>query len=189
MLKISSLVLLLGLLFVACENESYIPKPSTYLRLQFPERNYETYQDSACGYSFTLPSYFKVLDKKDPRNECNRDIELEGLNGTLYLSYINMETDLYHYINYSNDKVDEHKIKASFINDTNVLYPNNGVYGSYFFLGGDVAKPIQFYVTDSSNVFMSGYVMFNTVPAYDSIKPVLEFVEEDIFKMLESTKF
>lgn len=188
MWRITSVFLVLSFLFVACEEENYIPKPSTYLKLNFPVRDYHDYQDS-CGLTFNIPTYFEVLDKKDQRNPCNKDIQLKGLNGTLFLSYIPMETELYRYIDYSISKVDEHKIKASFITDTTLLYPENGVYGTYFFLGGDVAKPIQFYLTDSTDIFMSGYVMFNTVPSYDSIKPVLKFVEEDIFKMLETTKF
>ncbi|MDX1445923.1 hypothetical protein [Lishizhenia sp.] len=188
MWRITSVFIVLSLLFVACEDENYIPKPSTYFKLNFPERVYKNYQDT-CGFSFTIPSYFEVVDKKDQRNPCNRDINFKGLNGTLFLSYIPMETELYRYIDYSLSKVDEHKIKASFIKDTTLLYPEHGVYGTYFFLGGDVAKPIQFYLTDSSDIFMSGYVMFNAVPSYDSIKPVLNFVEEDILKMLESTKF
>lgn len=184
MKKIKSTLLLLVVLF-SCSEESYIPKPSTYLRLTYPERNYVNYKDT-CDFSFTIPDYFEVENKV---RSCNKDINFKGLNGTLYLSYMPMDTSLSAYVNFSYSKVEEHKTKATAIVDTNILNPENGVYGTYFLLKGNVAKPIQFYLTDSTDMFMNGYVMFNTVPNYDSLAPIIHFVGDDIKKLMQTTQF
>jgi gliding motility-associated lipoprotein GldD len=175
--------LLISILFGCSDHENFIPKPATYLELNTPERVYKEYHDS-CGYSFQKPTYFEVNHVKG--SGCNRDIRFSSLNGVLHLSVIDMDTTLGTYVNYSIDKVDEHKIKATAIYDSTILRPNDKVYGTFFELQGNVASPFQFYMTDSTNWFMSGVVYFNTHPNYDSIKPTLDFVKKDLFKLMET---
>jgi gliding motility-associated lipoprotein GldD len=173
-------------LFLACEsNNRPIPKPPTYLKLSFPERNYVDYEDE-CGYQFEVPDYMTA--KGVVNSTCNRDFDLGSLNGTLHLSYIKMDTTLGAYINYAIDKVDEHKIKATAILDTNFVN-EQGTSGTFFELHGNVASPFQFYMTDSTSIFMSGVVYFNTRPNYDSIKPVLQFVKKDLHQILKSVNW
>ena len=174
------------ILFTAsCDrNKKFIPKPPTYLKISFPERNTLSFTDVDCGFRFDKPAYFNV--KKVDKNSCNRDIEFETLNGTLHLSYIKMDTTLEAYINYANDKVDEHKVKAQKIVDTNFLMSENNAFGTFFELHGNVATPFQFYLTDSVNYFSSGVVYFNARPNYDSIKPVLNFVKQDLHTLIKT---
>lgn len=167
-------------------NKNHVPKPPTYLELNFPERNYELYTDS-CGYSFDKPSYFKV--KNVNGSKCNRDIEFLTLNGVLHLSRIDMDTSLAAYINYSINKVDEHKIKATAIFDSTIIRQEDRVFGTFFELQGNVASPIQFYLTDSTSRFINGVVYFDSEPNYDSIKPVLDFVKKDILKLMTTLKW
>lgn len=184
-MKYFTIVFIFLLVLIACDgNEKFIPKPPTFLKIQLPERSYEDFKDSICDFQFEKPNYFnvKTLDDKS----CNKDIEFDGLNGTLHLSYIKMDTTLDAYVNYANDKVDEHKIKAQKIIDTNFLSPDNKVYGTFFELQGNVATPFQFYITDSTNNFASGVVYFNARPNYDSIKPVLDFVKKDLKLIMET---
>ena len=93
------------------------------------------------------------------------------------------------YVNYSTDKVDEHKIKASSIEDLKILRPEDRVFGTFFELKGDVATPFQFYLTDSTSRFVSGVVYFNSVPNYDSLKPSLDYLKLDLMRMVNSFKW
>jgi gliding motility-associated lipoprotein GldD len=182
-LAVSFIALIIG----ACEGkEKFIPKPPTYLKIDLPERTYSTYSDT-CSFSFRKPIYFSV--KSVDRQSCNRDIELDGLNGTIHLSVIAMDTSLAAYVNYAIDKVDEHKVKAYAIIDTSFINPETRTYGTLFELQGNVATPFQFYVTDSVSRFLSGIVYFNTRPNYDSIRPVLNFLKEDIYQFMESVEW
>src|SRR5690554_1020375 len=132
-------VLVLGFALLACGGkENYVPKPSTYLELNLPDRSYALYIDS-CGYSFNKPNYFNV--KNVQGSKCNRDIELSTLNGTLHLSRIDMDTTLATYVNYAIDKVEEHKVKASAIYDTSFVRQEDRVFGTMFELQGNVASP------------------------------------------------
>lgn len=180
-------VSLIALVLGACEGkEKFIPKPPTYLKIDLPDRTYSTYTDT-CSFSFRKPSYFSV--KSVDKQSCNRDIELEGLNGTIHLSVIAMDTSLAAYVNYAIDKVDEHKVKAIAINDTNFINAETRAYGTLFELQGNVATPFQFYVTDSVSRFLSGILYFNARPNYDSIRPVLNFVKEDIYGFMNSIEW
>lgn len=172
---------------VACEGKkNYVPKPSTYLELNLPERSYDLFFDS-CGYSFNKPSYFNV--KNVNGQPCNRDVDLSSLNGTLHLSRIDLDTSLAVYVNYAIDKVEEHKVKATAIYDSTFIRNDDRVFGTFFELQGNVASPFQFYLTDSTSRFISGVVYFNTRPNYDSIKPSLDFLKKDIFELMNTLEW
>jgi len=185
MMKISYLLLLLTAFFISCEDRNYVPKPPTYLKIDLPERSYDIYKTTdECDFTFNKPNYFKVKPVK--QSSCNKDIILEGLNGTLHLSVIDMDTTLGMYINHANDKVGEHKIKATAIIDTTIIRKEDRVFGTFFELQGNVASPFQFYVTDSTDRFFSGVVYFNSRPNYDSIKPTLNFVKKDLIEFMNT---
>lgn len=187
MLKAFGCAFLGILLFASCDNQTnYVPKPSTFLELNLPDRTYEKYTDS-CGYSFNKPSYFEV--KNVAGSKCNRDIEFTSLNGTLHLSRMDMDTTLGTYINYSIDKVGEHKVKATAIYDTSFVRNEAKVFGTLFELKGNVASPFQFYLTDSTTRFISGVVYFNSRPNYDSILPTLDFVKHDLYEFMETLEW
>ena len=63
------------------------------------------------------------------------------------------------------------------------------VFGALFQLDGDVATPFQFYLTDSTERFVYGEVLFNSSPNYDSIKPSLNYLKKDLEQLLETFKW
>lgn len=174
------------LVFVSCEEDSFIPKPPTYLRLDLPDHTYKVYSDD-CPYSLEKPDIYTVKPVMDGETQtCHKDIDLGPLNGSVHLSYIKMTDPLSAYVNFVNDKVDEHKVMASGINDWKILSPKNRVYCTFFELQGDVASPFQFYMTDSVEHFVSGVVYFNSVPNYDSLKPTLDYLKVDLEHMINT---
>lgn len=188
MKNIGSLILVI--ILVSCGgNEILIPKPPTYLRLNLPKHEYVTY-DGDCPYSFDISKSYKIDDVIDNKGKtCHKDIQLGSLNGVIHFSYIDMVEPLSSYVNYSNDKVDEHKIKATSINDSKIIRAGDRVFGTFFELKGDVATPFQFYLTDSTDRFVSGVVYFNCVPNYDSLKPSLDYLKVDLMKMVNTFKW
>lgn len=184
---------ILTLLFVAallasCSGKKMpVPKPPTYLRLNLPEHTYKKI-DTDCPYSFELPEMFKVhsVTDQDGKLTCHKDIDMGALNGTIHLSYIKMNRPLSEYINFSIDKVDEHKVRATAIEDTNIIRSKAKVYGTFFELQGNVASPFQFYLTDSVSNFASGVIYFNSKPNYDSIRPSLEYLKKDLYHFFDT---
>lgn len=176
----------ISFLLFACTEKISVPKPPLYLRTDFPEHEYVKFNDE-CPYKFELSKLYtaKSIVEKGVKT-CHKDIDLGPLNGVLSFSYIDMKEPLSVYVNYSNDKVGEHKIKATAIQSENYIEPSKRVYGTFFKLEGDVATPFQFYLTDSITRFISGVVYFNSVPNYDSIRPTLDYLEKDIRHMINT---
>ena len=169
-----------------CREETYVPKPPTYLRLELPNHEYDQYKDEDCPYSFSIQKLYTVKDFEGVSNNCHKDIDLGPLNGSLHLNYIDMVEPLSAYVNFVNDKVDEHKVMASAINDWKIINLDKDVYCTFFELEGNVASPFQFYLTDSVEHFISGVVYFNSVPNYDSLKPSLDYLKVDLEHMINS---
>lgn len=178
---------MLLLVFTSCDNETPIPKPPTYLRADFPDHSYVKFDD-ACPYRFDISSLYKIsaVSNQDGSATCHKDIFLGPLNGTIHFSYIPMEKSLAEYVNFAINKVDEHKVKATAIEDTNFIRRDAKVFGTLFEIQGDVASPFQFYLTDSTSRFVSGVVYFNASPRYDSLKPSLDYLKKDLYRMIES---
>lgn len=170
----------------ACGEDHFIPKPPTYLRTEFPEHTYTNFNDN-CGYKFELAKAYKAKDVvQNGVKTCHKDIDLGPLNGAIHLSYVEMIEPLSVYVNFANDRVDDHKIKADNIIDKNYIFPNKKVYGTFFELQGNVATPFQFYLTDSSKFFVRGEILMNSRPNYDSLKPTLDYLKLDLEKMIET---
>lgn len=190
MIKHFASIVASSLLMVSCGSEEIpIPKPATFLNIELPTHSYKKYNES-CPYEFDISTLYKIQDIYEGKTlTCHKDILLGKLNGTLHFSYIVMDKPLKDYVNYAIDKVDEHKIKATDIQDNQIIRPKDKVYGTFFELKGDVASPFQFYLTDSISRFISGVVYMNARPNYDSIKPSLDYIKKDINKMLTSFKW
>jgi gliding motility-associated lipoprotein GldD len=181
---------ILVLFIISCTEEIAIPKPPTYLKLDLPKHQYKLFKETSCNYQFEHSKIYFVKPVYDNKGlTCHKDIDLGPLNAVVHFSYITMENPLSDYINFAINKVDEHKIKASAIEDTNFINVNKKVYGTFFELQGDVASPFQFYLTDSISKFVSAVVYFNLTPNYDSLKPSLDYLKVDLYKMIETFKW
>lgn len=175
------------MLMISCGSDEveFYPKPMGYLRLDFPERNFSTYE-SDCSYSFEVPDYFTLVSKD---SSCNRDINIDRFNAQLFLTYIPVDTNLNMNIEYSRKLVYDHSIKADEILEATVRQNENRVFGTKYNIIGDAASPYQFYVTDSIQHFLRGALYFNVKPNYDSIKPSLDYILEDVDHMIETVKW
>ncbi|WP_300666611.1 hypothetical protein [Fluviicola sp.] len=192
MIRIIGSTLILALLFTGCGGDDLlIPKPSTYLRTDFPKHSYQKIDD-ATTYSFELSKAY-IAKPITYRGEMtnHKEIFLGPLNGVLYLNYYtipNRDT-LVRYINLSNDKVDEHQIKATKISDQKFIFKDKKVYGTLFEFEGDVATNFQFYLTDSTSHFLRGEVLMNCKPNYDSLRPSLNYLKADLLHLIETVEW
>ena len=181
-----ALYILILILLFSCKEELYIPKPPTYLKLELPGHKYSDFSDE-CPYELSVSNLFKVeAVSNGGKKTCHKDIDLGPLNGTIHLTYIDMTEPLSSYVNFVNDKIDEHKIKATAINDERIIIPENKVYCTFFELEGNVASPFQFYMTDSLDNFASAVVYFNSTPNYYSLKPSLEYLKVDLEHLINN---
>lgn len=168
------------------DDDTIAPKPRAYFRLSFPEKKYVQY-DSSCPFKFKIPAY-SVMAKNNYKDAqpCWLDLNFPRLNATLHITYKEIEGNLQAYLENSYEYVSKHQIKSSGIEEEVISKDSNKVYGLIYEIGGNAASSIQFFLTDSTKHFLRGALYFNAVPNTDSIKPALDFIREDIYKMVET---
>lgn len=177
--------LLLMSLVLACQ-PSYTPKPRGFLRIDFPDREYVLF-DSVCPYTFEYPSYGRIVPDTDYNTEpCWINIDFPDYNGTIHISYKEVNQNLNDYIEDSRELTYKHTIKADAIQETVYTNPEKEVHGILYDIKGNAASSIQFYLTDSNAHFLRGALYFNVEPDKDSLAPVISFFREDIIHLVES---
>jgi gliding motility-associated lipoprotein GldD len=176
--------------FTAC-NSRFTPKQNGYPVTTLPTKTYLTDAVNGLPYTFDIPSY-AVVDKKVSGMGLNQskngwmNLQFPSLNATLYISYNEVQKDKLDVLvrdayNFANN----HSNKASFIEDSAFENPI-GLQGVFFHLGGDVASPYQFFITDSSRHFLRAALYFDTTPNADSLAPVIDFLYQDLKQLVQT---
>ena len=83
----------------------------------------------------------------------------------------------------------KHVRKAVGIPEKVFINRRNKTYGSLFKIVGDAASQVQFFLTDRLNHFIFGALYFYKRPNYDSIMPAVNYIGNDISKLMESLKW
>jgi len=181
-----------GILFVvlACscgdDGDTLSPKPKGYFRIDLPENEYQNY-DASCPFSFDYSTQAEIgLNSMHAQQPCWLDINYKKFNGTIHLSYKKVEGNIATFLEDSRTLVTRHQIKASAIEEQVIMNDSAKVYGLIYSIRGNTASSLQFYLTDSTTHFLRGALYFNSIPNSDSIAPVLEFVREDVYRMVKT---
>ncbi|TKG88904.1 gliding motility lipoprotein GldD [Puteibacter caeruleilacunae] len=181
------MIILLGIVY-SCSTPP-TPKPRGYFRIGFPEKEYSLTPD-ALPYQFYRPNYSIIEPYNDPHTgPYDITIRIPENKADIHLSYKQIKGNLAAYTEESRKLAYNHTIKASSIQER--LYVNNDqkVFGTIYHIKGNAASPMQFYLTDSAKHFLRGALYIREVPNYDSLQPVIKFIEQDIVKMIETTQW
>ena len=185
-----------SLLLSSCGNNDYTPKQRAYPRAILPPTHaYQAYQYSPCPFTFEYPTYAQmvrdtVFFNEPTENPCWMDINFNGLNASLHLSYkeIKGQNSLSKLVEDAHKMNSKHVIRADFMEDS-LLNTPNGVEGMYYTVGGNAASPVQFVLTDTLQHFIWASLYFNSTPNADSIAPILSFVKKDVSRLIETFKW
>jgi gliding motility-associated lipoprotein GldD len=168
------------------DEETIAPKPRAYFRLVFPEKKYIEY-DSVCPFTFEIPVYSKVDKDNYPGAEpCWLNVNFPSFNGTLHLSYKPVNGNIKGYLEDAYTLASKHQIKASGIEEQQIVKKSDNVYGLLYDIEGNAASSVQFFLTDSTKHFLRGAMYFNAPPNTDSIAPVVAFIKKDIYHLIET---
>lgn len=190
-LKIALQVILPALIFTACHNTDYYPKPRGYFRIDLPEKSYRTF-DSTFPYTFEYPDYARItFDENTKKNPYWMDLDFPRFKGRIYFSYKSLDRfNLYTLTEDAREMAFKHAPKAVGIKESVFNNPKADVYGlAYTIEGKDAASPYQFYLTDSTKNFLRGALYFNAIPNNDSLQPVITFIEQDIRHLFNTFKW
>jgi len=180
-------LLLTGTVLLSC-TEHYTPKPRGYFRIQLPEKNYVVYTPQ-CPVSIEVPSYGKIERLNTHPDSCWFNVYIPKHKARIHLTYRAVEGDVTPLLEDAYNFAFKHEMKANSIKRTHYENDSNRVFGTLYDLTGNVASPLQFYVTDSTRHFFRGALYFQHIPNADSIAPVLNFVREDVVHLIETMRW
>jgi gliding motility-associated lipoprotein GldD len=178
------ILILILVSIVSCKDEVF-PKPSSYLRLDYPEAEYINFENSTSPFAFEMNSKAIIKSGKD----FGFTITYPKMKATIYLTYKPVNSDINKLLRDAQKLTYEHVIKADDILEQPYLNPSKKVYGMFYQVDGNAATNSQFYVTDSIKHFVTGSVYFYAKPNYDSIMPAASYVRNDMQRLMETLKW
>jgi len=203
--------IILTCIFINC-NSNYTSKKRGYFKVDFPEKKYVKFDQPGFPYAFEYPAYARVVKdstyfESTPDNPYWLNIDFPSFNGKIFISYktiggrsvykiktpsgykdsaginsFDKLVDDSYKLSYKND------IKAYSINDSLMHTPNN-LTGIFFSLSGNVATANQFFLSDSTKHFLRGALYFNATPNQDSLKPVNDFLQQDMKHIINTLRW
>ena len=194
-MKLILIYLSFSIFLLGCK-ESYTPKPRGYFRIDFPEKQYHPI-DHEFPYQFEIPQYATIRpDFRNPDQPSWINIEFPANKAEVHISYYSIlqnknknREHLAELLEETRELAYKHSVKANAIEEQLYLNPDDDVYGILYRIDGNVASPMQFFLTDSTTHFLRGALYIRATPDIDSLKPVVDFLEKDVVYLIESTKW
>lgn len=192
-MRLIPLLLLALFLLAGCGNgELPVPKPRSFPKINFPERNLVDLGPDYCQFDFQFPDYGEIEQKslyfdEKPADPCWFDIYMPAFDGRLHFSYypITSPEDWESKRDQAFELAGYHTKRASSITEYRVNQSPT-VGGMIFDIDGPAASPYQFFLTDSTTHFVRAALYFNTQAKPDSLRPIVDFVVEDIANLIET---
>ncbi|AWK04171.1 gliding motility lipoprotein GldD [Flavobacterium crocinum] len=180
---LSVTAILLSLTVISCKND-VLPKPASFLRLDYPEAKYVNFENS-CPFAFQMNEDAIIKGEK----ECSFAITYPKMKATIYLTYKPVNGNIDKLLRDAQKLTYEHVIKADDILEQPYINQQKKVYGMFYQVDGNAATNSQFYVTDSTKHFLIGSMYFYAKPNFDSIMPAASYVKNDMQRLMETLKW
>lgn len=187
-LPIAIILIVITVSMISCKHD-YTPKPRGYFRIAFPPKAYHQ-MNKNLPYTFKIPNYSSVSKDSDYQAKPYWiNIDVPSNKASIHISYKAIHGNLAKYTEESRMLAYKHAQKASAIDEKIYVNRANKVYGTLYNIKGNVASPMQFYLTDSTRHFIRGALYIREIPNIDSLQPVINFLEQDVLQMVESTEW
>jgi gliding motility-associated lipoprotein GldD len=174
-------------IFVSCSTD-YMPKPKGYNRIVLPENAFQSLPDTF-PYQFEYSKYAKILKDSSWISEPYWiDLYYPDYKASIQISYKPIKKSeqlLKEYLATAYKLTSKHQIKAYAIDEA-VMETKTGKTAVVAQLKGEVPSQYQFFTTDSVNHFLRGALYFETATKNDSLAPVITFIRDDIFHLLNT---
>lgn len=181
-----SVVLLSTLLFVTACNE-YTPKPKGYNRIDNIEETRDV-EHIFTEFSFRYSDQARIdTIQSKIKDEVWFNISYPKYNAILYCTYLPVsKLNLPKILDDSYRLAFSHSLKADEIIQKTYSNESKKVSGTIYSIEGNVATPIQFFLTDSVSHFFRGSFYYTEKVNQDSVAPITELVLKDIQQMINT---
>ncbi len=200
------------LLCISC-NSNYTSKKEGYFKIDFPKKQYTTFNEPGYPYTFEYPVYARIAKDSSyfgegAKNPYWINIEFPTFNGTIFISYKQIggvsvykvkEPDgsyrdsvgvnsFEKMVNDAYNLTYKNDVKAYSIEDSLMHTPNN-ITGVFFKVSGNVATAKQFFLSDTTHHFLRGALYFDATPNEDSLRPVNAFLQQDMKHLINTLQW
>jgi len=198
--------------FAAC-NTTYTSKKKGYFNIDLPKHEYVSFDKPDFPYSFDYPVYAQVIKDStyfdsSPENPYWINIDFPQFNARIFLSYkiiggmavykvkqangsYKDSSGINHFDKMVNDAfnlTNKNQAVTTSIKDS-LFHTSNGITGVFFKVGGNAATAKQFFLSDTSKNFLRGALYFDATPNVDSLKPVQDFLQVDMDRLINSFRW
>lgn len=175
-------------------SENYVPKPKAYPKMDLPVKSYKFFQAKDLPMSFEVPDYALMLADSTANGEHRLgwyNMYYPLFDMTLHLTYYNFKDWAFFdsLLLDTRKLVNKHLQKADDILEKPTALINPQAKGLVFSIQGNTATNVNFYLTDSVSHFLRGALYFNKHTESDSVAPVFQFVEQDVYHMIKTLKW
>ena len=164
-----------------------IPKPEGFYRIAIPSESYRSVEID-CGLRFEKPEYsiVEIVNNEKSGDGCWFNLRFNQFNARLHCTQVDVSNNLVDLMEDAQEMVFSHDMKSNGIRRIRVTEYEKSLNGVLYHIGGPVATPIQFFVTDSSTHFLRGSLYFNHAPNADSTAPVVNRLLHDVEHIMKS---
>jgi gliding motility-associated lipoprotein GldD len=184
-----------ALVFTSCNSNYTLNKKRGYYKIDFPEREYVSFDKPGYPYSFEFPAYANVVKdstffEATPENDYWINIDFPRFGGRIYISYKYIRKNNFDSLiqDAYTMSYKQHTQLASSIEPTLIRTKNN-IDGVYFTLTGNTATANQFFLTDSVRHFLRGALYFDAAPNEDSLSVVNDFLKQDMQHLINTLRY
>ncbi len=179
---------IIGMIASSCKDH-YVPKPRGYYRIAIPDTSYTKLSAAQLPYVFDLSDNAQLNLHTAPTEKYWLDIIYPAFNARIHCTYYPIHNNLRELSDDAQNFVYKHAGKASAIPEQGFVNDDSHVYGVFYELMGNTASPYQFYLTDSTHHFFRGAVYFNATPNQDSLAPVINYLQHDVRRLMETFRW
>src|SRR5210317_2296865 len=119
----TSIIIIAFIFFAAaCKEKTYSPKPRAYPKVIYPEKEYQPFKESDCGFTFQFPRYALIQQDTSAAegrtaNSCWFDIFFPDFDSRIHCSYypVGFPKSLDELKSDAFELMDWHKKKANYI--------------------------------------------------------------------------
>ena len=172
--------------FTACRDNP-IPKPKAFPRIDRSNSGQKRYSGEKFSFDYSMEAFVEMMPSDD-KSEIWLNISYPVYNATIHCTYapISKERSLANLLNDSYHLAFSHSSKANSIEQEQIKCRDGKSTGTIYHIHGNVATPIQFFVTNTTNDFFRGSVYYNQSVNVDSVASVTSYLNDDILKLGQS---
>ena len=182
-------------IIVSCNSNYTVGKKKGFFSIDFPEKEYQAFEQPGYPYSFEYPVYARVSKDTsffdDKAGDWWINIDFPQFAGRIYISYKAIGSSRNQFDSLVNDAFKmaykQHVDVSTGINEKRIETPQAG--GIYFNLGGNTATANQFFLTDTAKHFLRGALYFDATPNEDSLSIVNDFLRKDLEHLINTLKW